>query len=82
MLEVTEAAAEVLERAHHAATRFDPDVRVRIFLRGNEIDTGFTHSGDPGDERLVIGDVIVFIASDVGGGTLDVAEHDRLVVRR
>lgn len=80
-LEISEAAAEVLERAYDAARRFNPEAKVRIYRVGERIETGFADQPEDNDEVLELGELTLFVEAGVAG-TLDVsAEHDRLVVR-
>lgn len=82
MLTITEAATEVLRRACESAARFNPDARVRVYRRGGEVETGFADAPEPGDEVVEHEGLTIYVAGDVGDGTLDVsAEHDHLVLR-
>lgn len=82
MLKITRSAAEVLERAYDAAAGFDPQAKVRIFRRKGEVQTGFADRPEPGDEIIEHEGMTLYVASDVGEGTLDTStEHDRLLVR-
>lgn len=81
-MEITEAATEVLERAYDAAQRFNPDARVRIHRRGSSVETSLADAPEEGDIVIEHHGLVLFVAADVGEGTLDVTEqHDRLVVR-
>ncbi len=80
MLDITEAATEVLERAYQAAARFNPQARVRIYRAGDRIETGFADLPRPGDLTIEHAGLTLFVEKGITG-TLDVsAEHDRLVV--
>lgn len=82
MLEITENAAVVLERAYDAAAAYNPDAKIRVFRRGDEVQTGFADSAQPGDATLEHEGMTLFVAGDVGDGVLDTSsEHDRLIVR-
>lgn len=88
MLEVSEGALEVLERAHSAATRLNPDAKVRIFRRSGVVETGFADAPESGDTVLELdsnsndGRILTIFVEEGISGVLDVsAEHDRLVVR-
>jgi len=82
LLEITEAAGEVLERASDAAAAYNPDARIRIFRRRDQVETGFADRPEPGDETLDHQGMTLYVADDVGDGILDTtAEHDRLIVR-
>jgi len=80
MLEVTEAAADVLRRAYDAARRFNPDAKVRVFLRGGAVETGFTDSAEADDTEIEHDGMTIFVGAGIEG-TLDTStEHDRLIV--
>lgn len=81
MLRVTEEASGVLERAYDAAVRFNPGVKIRVSRVGTRIDVNFTDHPSPGDEVMIVGDIIVFVESGIAG-VLDASQpHDRLIVR-
>jgi Fe-S cluster assembly iron-binding protein IscA len=80
-LAITEAATEVLERAYEAATRFNPEARIRIYLLGETVETGFADAPEETDEVIEHNGMTLFLERGISG-TLDVsAEHDRLLVR-
>lgn len=82
-MEISDAAAEVLERAYNAAARFNPGIKIRIFRRKGEIETGFTDAPEEGDEVVMHEGMVLYVAADVGDGLLDTtAQHDHLIVRR
>lgn len=81
-MQISESATEVLERAYDAATRFNPAVKIRIYRRRGEIQTGFTDAPEEGDQVVLHEGMVLFVAADVGEGVLDTtAQHDHLVVR-
>ena len=81
-MEVTESAAGVLARAYDAAARFNPDAKIRIFRRKGDIQTGFADAPRPGDRVIEHEGMTVYVAADVGEGTLDTSpEHDHLILR-
>ena len=81
-MEISEAATEVLERAYNAAARFNPAIKIRIFNRKGEIQTGFADAPEDGDAVIEHGGLILFVAADVGEGLLDTtAQHDHLVMK-
>ncbi|HEU5004060.1 MAG TPA: hypothetical protein VFW71_14960 [Actinomycetota bacterium] len=80
-LQITDDAATVLERAYDAAARFNPSVKLRVSRVGPRVDVGFADHPSPGDEVVLVGDIIVFVESGITG-TLDaVKPHDHLTVR-
>jgi len=81
-MEISDTAAAVLERAYDAAARFNPAVKIRVYRRKDEIQTGFTDVPEEGDEVLLHEGMILYVAADVGEGLLDTtAEHDHLVMK-
>lgn len=82
MLEITEAATDVLERAYEAAAAYNPDARIRVFRRGGQVETGFAAAPESGDETVEHEGMTLFVAADVGDGILDTSEqHDRLILK-
>jgi hypothetical protein len=81
MLQISEQATDVLERAHEAASRFDPDARVRIYRRGDVIETGFAHEPFPGDQVVEHAGLTLFVEEGIAGVLDTSAEHDHLLVR-
>jgi hypothetical protein len=81
-MEISETASEVLARAYEAAARFNPNARVRVFRKKGEIRTGFADAPIEGDVVVEHEGMTLFIAPDVGDGTLATSlEHDQLVLR-
>jgi Fe-S cluster assembly iron-binding protein IscA len=81
MLEITEEATAVLERAYDAAARFNPDARVRIHTDGDRVQTAFADAAEPGDAVIEHQGLTIFVEAGITG-TLDVSgQHDHLVVR-
>lgn len=82
MLEITEAATEVLERAYDAAAAYNPDAKIRVFRRGGQVETGFADAPQSDDETIEHEGMVLYVAADVGAGVLDTSEqHDRLIVK-
>ncbi|MGQ0680017.1 MAG: hypothetical protein ACT4OM_10270 [Actinomycetota bacterium] len=81
-MEISDAAAEVLARAYDAASRFNPDARVRVYRRKGQIETGFADAPQEGDMTVEHDGLMLFVAGDVGEGVLDTSpQHDHLVLR-
>jgi Fe-S cluster assembly iron-binding protein IscA len=81
LLQITEEATEVLERAYEAAARFNPDARVRVYRSAGQVQTAFADAPEPGDSVVEHEGLTIFVADGISG-TLDVSgQHDRLVVR-
>lgn len=81
MLEITDEAAAVLERAYDAAGRFNPGVKIRVFRSGDQVQLGFADRPSEGDEVVMVADMLIFVEGGIEG-TLEAQQpHDRLVVR-
>ncbi|MEX0790864.1 MAG: hypothetical protein WD178_08835 [Actinomycetota bacterium] len=81
-MEISETATAVLERAYDAAARFNPDARIRVYRRNDEIQTGFADAPQDGDVIVEHEGMILYVAADVGEGLLDTTlQHDHLVMR-
>lgn len=81
MLQISEGAVTILERAHDAAVRFNPGVKVRVQRVGVRIEVGFADHPSPGDDVVAIGDIIVFVQSGISGVLEAIQPHDHLAVR-
>ncbi len=81
-MEISEAATGVLERAYDAASRFNPDAKIRVYRRKDGIQTGFADAPQDGDVVVEHEGMILYVAADVGEGLLDTtAQHDHLVLK-
>lgn len=81
-MQISDAATDVIERAYNAAVRFNPAIKIRIYRRKGEVQTGFADAPEEGDEVVMHEGMVLYVAADVGDGLLDTtAQHDHLVVR-
>jgi hypothetical protein len=81
VIEFTEWARDILNRAQTAARRFDPQARVRLARTSTGVEALLVHEPEPGDREVEAGEVMVFIQEDLDG-LVDIEEpHDRLVLR-
>ena len=81
MIEFTDWARDILQRAQQAATRFDPLARVRLASTGSGVEAVLVHEAEPGDQEADAGGVLVFVQQGLDG-LVDIEEpHDRLVLR-
>jgi hypothetical protein len=81
MIEFTDWARDILERAQSAARRFDPDARIRLARIGATIQAALTDAPAADDREVEVGDMTLFVEHDLEG-LVDVEEpHDRLVLR-
>lgn len=72
---------DVVRRASDAATRLNPDAKVRVYRRGETVETSFADRPENGDEVIELDGLTLFVESGIEG-TLDTSlEHDVLIVR-
>lgn len=80
-IEITEWAADILNRAQTAAARFDPDARIRLQRTGNSVEAVLTDEPADDDHLVEVGAMTLFVESGLEG-LVDCEEpHDRLVLR-
>ena len=81
MIEFTEWARDILQRAQQAAARFDSEARVRLARTPGGVQALLVHRSEPGDQEVEAGEVRVFVQEGLDG-LVDVQEpHDRLVLK-
>ncbi len=82
MIEFTDWAKDILQRAQSAARRFDPDARLRLGRTSSGVQAALVHEPEPGDGEVdVTSEVRLFVERGLEG-LVDVEEpHDRLVLR-
>ena len=81
MIEVTEWARDIIARSHAAATRFNPDAKIRIARTSTGVEAMLADRVQDSDRELRVDDVTVWVEDGLEG-LLDVEEpHDRLVLR-
>ena len=80
MVEVSERAAEVLRRSVGAARRFEAEAGIRACRGSSTIDFILATAPEPGD-ATVEGDGWTLWVEMGLDGTVDVGDHDRLVIR-
>lgn len=81
MIEFTDWARDILTRAAEAATRFNPDARIRLARTAQGVQALLTDEPQPDDQVLTFDATTVFVERDLEG-LVDVEEpHDRLVLR-
>jgi hypothetical protein len=81
MLTFTERAVEALALSHAAATRWDPDVQLRIVPNGTELTPKLASGPEEGDVPVAVGAITVFVPADLEG-TVDASDHNDLVLVR
>jgi hypothetical protein len=81
VIEFTDWAKDILERAQRAAQRFDPDVRIRLARVSGTIQATLTDAPAADDQEVEVGAMRLFVERGLEG-LVDVEEpHDRLVLR-
>lgn len=81
VLEFTQWAIEILERADAAARRLNPDARVRVAHDGAGVRFELTDERAPSD-NVMERDAFTLLVEEGLEGVVDVVEpHDRLILR-
>lgn len=81
MLEFTEWAREIIERADSGARRLNPDARVRLVPREEGLEATLAGGPEPGDREVTVGAAAILVAPGLEG-LVDIEEpHDRIVLR-
>jgi hypothetical protein len=81
MIELTDWAREILAKSHAAATRFNPDAKIRLARSGGTVEARLTDTPAPDDARVPLEGFDLFVEAGLEG-LVDVEEpHDRLVLR-
>jgi len=81
MIELTPRAAEILRRAHQAATRFNPRAAIRVVRRGDEVEFVLAEDPEPGDRDVEEQGFRLLVGEGLEGIVAVVEPHDRLVLR-
>ena len=80
-IEITEWAADILERAQEAATRFNPDARIRLEHTASGVQAVLTDEPRADDRPVAVGGMTLLVEADLQG-LVDCQEpHDQLVLR-
>jgi len=81
MVEFTDWAKEILQRADSGARRLNPDARVRLVRSGTAMEAVLSDAPAPDDAVVAIGDATIFVEQGIDG-LVDIEEpHDRIVLR-
>lgn len=81
MIEFTAWAEEILAKSHAAATRFNPDARIRLARSQGLVQAVLTDRPGPEDLAVTVGTMTLYVEPGLEG-LVDVEEpHDRLVLR-
>jgi len=81
VIEISDRAVELLEKATEAARRFDPAAGIRIVGQPGNVRFELANGPAPGDRELACGDVTIHVEAHLSG-VIDVEEpHEQLVLR-
>ncbi|MGH2572649.1 MAG: hypothetical protein ACRDGU_04065 [Actinomycetota bacterium] len=81
MIELSDWAKEILDKAQVAARRFNPDARIRLARIGGAVQAVLTDLPQPDDQVVEFGTMTLYVERGLEG-LVDVEEpHDRLVLR-
>ena len=81
MIELSEWARDILTKSHAAATRFNPEARIRLARSGGTVQAELTDAPAPDDARIPMDGFDLYVEAGLEG-LVDVEEpHDRLVLR-
>ena len=81
MIELTDWARDILTKSHQAATRFNPQAKIRLARVGGSVQAVLTDRPDAKDQVVDVAGHPVYVEAGLEG-LVDVEEpHDRLVLR-
>ena len=80
MVTVADRGAEGLRRSLAAARRFDPGVGIRLSGSGSTVAFELAAGPEPGDATVEGDGFVLWVASGLSG-TVDLGDHDALVLR-
>ncbi len=81
MVEFTDWALQILERADGAARRFNPAARIRVFRANGGVKFALTDRAEDGDQVVEHERFTLLVEKGIDG-VIDVVEpHDQLVLR-
>lgn len=81
MIEFTDWAKEILNKSQAAASRFNPDVKIRLARVGGAVQAVLAEAPEPGDQSAQVDGMTLYVEDGLEG-LVDVEEpHDRLVLK-
>lgn len=81
MIEVTDWARDILNRSQVAATRFNPEAKIRLVRGPTGVEARLSDGAAPDDEPVELGQMTLYVERGLEG-LVDIEEpHDRLVLR-
>ncbi len=81
MIEFTDWAKEILNKSQAAASRFNPDVKIRLARVGGAVQAVLAEAPEPRDQSAQVDGMTLYVEDGLEG-LVDVEEpHDRLVLK-
>jgi hypothetical protein len=81
MIEVTDWAREILVKSQEAATRFNPDARIRLTRTHGGVQAVLTDAPLQSDQAVELEKMTLYVEAGLEG-LVDIEEpHDRLVIK-
>ena len=81
MIEFTDWAREILNKSQAAASRFNPNVKIRLARVGGAVQAVLAEGPEPGDQPAQVDGMTLYVEGGLEG-LVDVEEpHDRLVLK-
>ncbi len=81
MIEFTDWAKEILNKSQAAASRFNPNAKIRLARVGGSVQAVLAEGPEPGDAPAQVDGMTLYVEDGLEG-LVDVEEpHDRLVLK-
>ena len=81
MLEFTDWAKEIIQKADEAARRLNPSARIRLTATPQGMQAKLVEDPSPGDRTVEVNGVYLFVEEGITG-LVDIEEpHDRIVLK-
>jgi hypothetical protein len=81
VIEFTDWAKEILNKSQAAASRFNPNVKIRLARVGGAVQAVLAEAPEPGDQSAQVEGTTLYVEDGLEG-LVDVEEpHDRLVLK-
>ncbi len=81
MIEFTDWAKEILNKSQAAASRFNPNVKIRLARVAGSVQAVLAEGPEPGDQSAQVEGMTLYVEEGLEG-LVDVEEpHDRLVLK-
>ena len=81
MIQFTDWAKDILNKSQAAASRFNPNVKIRLARVGGTVQAVLAEGPEPGDQSAQVNGMTLYVEDGLEG-LVDVEEpHDRLVLK-